>query len=61
MDITTLLQFFNKEKPCPQEIVNCESLREEYFKDLINRTSQTNCIHCAQVEIRDKYIRLLTK
>lgn len=61
MDLVSILSFFNKDRPCPADIEDCENLRKKYFIELAQRTAQTSCSHCAYVELRDKYIKEFIK
>lgn len=54
MDISTVLQFFDLNRPCPDCIKNCNALREEYVKE-VNSLS-LHCKECDRVKIRDRYI-----
>lgn len=54
MDITTVLQFFDLNRPCPDVIKDCTSLRNEYIDEL-NRLS-IYCKECDRIKVRDKYI-----
>jgi len=52
-----ILDFFDRDKPCPQEIKNCEELREKYFLEIESRGS--GCTSCEQREIRDKFLDII--
>lgn len=57
MDISIVLQFFDLNRPCPESIKDCVSLREEYIKDINKLSSQ--CKECDRIKIRDTYIEKL--
>ena len=59
MDITSIFAFFDTTKPCPESILDCSKLREEYLREINSLTS--NCKECERVSIRDKYIKIINK
>ena len=54
------INFFIKEKPCPEGINNCEKLREEYFKELDALKQQGGCNSCIERSLRNKYITFIS-
>jgi len=52
-----ILDFFDKDKPCPAEIKECSELRQKYFDELEHRGS--NCNSCDARIIRDKYLDII--
>jgi len=55
-----LALFFDDTKPCPNEIPNCEQLREDYKKDL-EKLNQTKCSQCAITNLKSRYINKILK
>jgi hypothetical protein len=53
------LNFFVAEKPCPDSIVNCSHLREEFFKELEEYKKQGACSSCAERSLRNKYLTFI--
>lgn len=53
------LEFFLKDKPCPESIPNCTSLREEYFSELERHRSSGACSSCIERTLRNKYITFI--
>jgi len=52
-----ILDFFDKDKPCPEQIPNCDELRQKYFQEL--EVKGTGCTSCETRKIRDKYLDML--
>jgi hypothetical protein len=52
-----LLDFFDKDKPCPEHIPNCNELRQKYFLEL--EKMNAGCTSCETRKIRDKYLDIL--
>jgi len=59
MTLTEIFAFFNKDKPCPEEIEGCEELRTQYFKEI--NDVHKGCANCNQVAVRDKFVNILLK
>ena len=53
------LDFFNFEISCPEEIPNCESLRQEYKTELEKYKSQNICNACIERSLRNKYLTFI--
>lgn len=53
-DIAT--KFFEKSEKCPEEIINCEDIRKDYFQSLDEFMSKHGCGPCAQRHIRNKFL-----
>jgi len=54
-----LFDFFNKDKPCPQVIKNCENLRSSYIAELDALKTASKCSKCTTNSIKGKYMDLL--
>jgi hypothetical protein len=54
MDISTILQFFDLSRPCPDNIKDCNILRDEYIREV--NSFSTQCKECDRLKIRDRYI-----
>jgi len=52
-----ILDFFDKDKPCPVGIKECSELREKYFGELEHKGS--SCSSCDARIIRDKYLDII--
>jgi hypothetical protein len=50
-------EFFELEKPCPNEIKDCEQWREQYKKDLAELNPRV-CKPCALNSLKAKYINI---
>lgn len=48
--------FFNFDKPCPNQIVNCEKRRKEYLKRVKFVESLGLCTPCEVTNIKNYYI-----
>ena len=53
------INFFIKEKSCPESINNCEKLREEYYKELETYKQQGGCNSCIERSLRNKYLTFI--
>jgi hypothetical protein len=58
MDIKSILSFFDANSPCPENIGNCEKLREQYVEEL-NKSRDMSCKQCIDLQLRDKYLKLI--
>jgi len=47
--------FFNSDKRCPDEIVNCSELRSEYYS-AFNKLTSSSCKSCDLVELKNFFI-----
>jgi hypothetical protein len=56
-----IIQFFNFELPCPNEIPECERLRVEYTDNLNNLRRQGGCGACTENKIKNEFILKLQK
>jgi len=54
------LKFFNLNEPCPDDIINCDSVREQYKKEYQDLTARGACGGCLERSLRNKYIVLLS-
>ena len=52
-------KFFDFSQPCPEEVKDCESLREQYKTEMENLKSQGICGGCAERGLRNKYIAVV--
>ena len=53
-----LALFFDETKPCPEQIINCDKLREEYKQDL-EKINKSNCSACAITKLKSRYINTI--
>jgi hypothetical protein len=53
--MNNILDFFDKNKPCPSFIENCTQLRFEYFNAL-NSLIQINCKDCDIIFLKNHYL-----
>jgi len=60
MELDDILAFFNEDALCPENIKNCRSLRDAYFKEY-NGLLNKKCEHCTLVSLRDKYIKIISQ
>jgi hypothetical protein len=51
-------EFFDFNGPCPDNIPNCQGLREQYQKD-IQTVRNANCRPCAETKIKVKYMEIV--
>jgi hypothetical protein len=49
-------KFFDNNQPCPQEITDCQSLRDEYNRTLDAIKRQGGCNSCAERNLRNGFI-----
>ena len=54
-------QFFLMEQPCPSEVQNCQSLRNNYIVANNNLKKQGGCYPCNHNKLRTSTIQLLKK
>lgn len=52
--------FFNIETKCPNNIPNCEALREQYIREL-NEMLPSGCSNCTVGKLKVKYLELIWK
>jgi len=50
-----VIQFFNSALPCPEEIPNCEQLREEFQKEVNEGVQRGGCHSCVERRIRNAW------
>ena len=50
--------FFEENKPCPNEIPNCESLRAKYLEEIKNLDPRS-CKPCVTNSIKNKFINFI--
>jgi hypothetical protein len=53
-----LQNFFDLEKPCPEQIKNCADIREQYKGELEALRMRGGCGGCMERSLRNKYIVL---
>ena len=53
------VDFFNFEKPCPEQIPNCQGLRDEYISEIKKYSNENVCNSCMERTIRNKYITFI--
>jgi hypothetical protein len=53
-DITS--KFFDNSQPCPDEIADCQALREEFNRTLDAAKRNGGCSACAERNIRNGFI-----
>jgi len=53
------LSFFNLEAPCPDSIIGCETVREQYKKELEDLKSRGACGGCAERSLKNKFIAII--
>lgn len=56
-----ILNFFDKSKPCPNSIINCNELRVKYFTALESITNMPNCKDCNVSELKSYFINKFIK
>jgi hypothetical protein len=49
-------KFFDNNQPCPQEIKDCQSLREEYNRTLDALKRRGGCSSCAERNLKNGFI-----
>lgn len=55
-NIDTIVQdFFDLEKPCPSEIIECEQIRQRYKSELDTISAQ-GCTQCQKNSLKGKYM-----
>ena len=52
-------QFFMMDQPCPSEIKNCQSLRNNYVVANNNLKKQNGCYPCMHNNLRTQTIQIL--
>lgn len=53
------LNFFNLDLPCPESIINCEKVREQYKNEKEELTRRGGCGGCLDRALRGKYISII--
>jgi hypothetical protein len=48
-------EFFNFNGPCPDRVPNCQQLREQYLRDILDLRN-SNCKSCAEANIKASYM-----
>jgi hypothetical protein len=65
MDITVeyqiITQFFQMDQPCPSEIKNCQSLRNNYIQSNNALKNQHGCYPCNHNNLRTNTIQIIKK
>lgn len=54
------LKFFDLNAPCPEDIINCEPIKEQYRKEYESLKGQGGCGGCIERALRNKYIVLIS-
>jgi hypothetical protein len=54
------LQFFDLEKPCPESILNCESLRTQYKKEYEELKQRGGCGGCMERALKHKFFAIIS-
>ena len=54
------LKFFRLDEPCPDDIINCESIRDQYRKEYMDLQSKGGCGGCLERALRNKYISIIS-
>ena len=49
-------RFFDKEQTCPEEIIDCEKLKNEYFSKLDTLKVRGGCSPCIERGLRNQFI-----
>lgn len=49
-------KFFDNNQPCPEEVKDCSSLREEFNRTLDALKRQGGCSACAERNLRNGFI-----
>lgn len=52
-------KFFNLDQPCPEEIPDCQKLRDDYNMELKKYKDQGMCSGCIERSLRNKYITFI--
>lgn len=53
------LKFFDLNAPCPEDIINCNSVREQYKNEFEDVKRRGGCGGCIERALRNKYIAIL--
>lgn len=53
------VDFFNLDAPCPNDIPDCEALRENYKKELNDLQSIPGCSGCKINALKSKYMNII--
>lgn len=51
--------FFDFNAPCPEDIINCSEVREQYKKEWEELKRRGGCGGCMERSLRNKYIVLV--
>jgi hypothetical protein len=54
------LQFFDLEKPCPESIMNCETLRLQYKKEHEELKRRGGCGGCIERALKHKFFSIIS-
>lgn len=49
-------KFFNKDESCPDEIIDCENLKTEFFSSLDDLKSKHGCSPCVERHLINKFL-----
>jgi hypothetical protein len=60
LNLERIENFFNGDKPCPEDIPNCAQLRQEYIDTFERIKTQGGCSPCKIRGIRNHYIQIIT-
>jgi hypothetical protein len=59
--LKALEEFFNKNKPCPDKIENCEQLRNEFYEKIESLKTAGGCSACRLNKLKNHYIDIIKK
>lgn len=51
-----VIQFFDYSLPCPEEVTDCQGLRNQYSAELEEARKKGGCPPCIERNLRNKYI-----
>jgi len=55
----SILDFFDLNKPCPEDIKDCIDLRKQYEQDVQSVSNGGGCSKCAINRIKSKFINII--
>lgn len=56
MNVNEIIEeFFNLDKPCPSQIIECEQIRTKYKEDL-DRLTKEGCSQCKKNGVKARYM-----
>lgn len=51
-----IFQFFNFALPCPEQIPDCQALREQYTREIQEAKNRGGCGGCIERNFKNQYI-----